>query len=570
MRTGIRTWLAALLLGCIAGCSPPPTSTGDEAGAVPDGSGEPGVPSSSAEPGGSGTYAELVTLFEEFLAWKEPPTSAGFADYGPEAIGKRRTDIAQFQDRLGNMGVSDWTRAQKVDFLTVRAHFDEQDFILNITQPWARDPAFYVDQLLRLTFVDLPVEGEALEDLQSRLRAVPGFLEQARQNLTDVAGDYADFAIFNLTNADGVGHTHPYRSVPPAGTIGWYEDLMERAGAQPELEADISTAMTAVKDMHAWLVSSRDTMTAQNGVGEQALDWFLKYVKMIPYTSQEILVLAEREQQRLRAFYTLERHKNRNLPEIMLPDSREEYHRRLASTDANVRRFLVEEEFISIPDFIPSDWQVMGFNVPWIERAIPPNFWEQVQFRDPSPDHLHAVIPGHRFDTMVEKNLNHPIRRISFGDRREGWAVYLEEAALQAGLLDDLPRTRELIYVFGLWRAVRTIGDVRNQRNELTAAETLEFWMKATPWLDAGVGRKYAYLRPSPGHGLHYTMGAMQMYRLLADRQHQLGDDFVLKDFHDDLMSRGRVPVALIRYEMTGYEDDVRDLWDRPPVSALE
>jgi hypothetical protein len=402
------------------------------------------------------------------------------------------------------------------------------------------------------------------------LRAIPGFLEQAKQNLVDVAGDYADLAIFNLTNSDGVGHTHPYRSVPPAGAIGWYEDLMERAAIQPELKVDISSAMGAVKDFHQWLVNNRDTMTAQNGVGEKALDWYLKYVKIIPHTSEEILVLAERERQRLSAYYTLERHRNRNVPEIKLPNSQEEYEQRLASTDSNIRRFLVDEEFITIPDYIPSDWRKMGFNVPWIKRSIPPNFWEQVQFRDPSPDHLHAVIPGHRFDTWVEKNLNHPIRRISFGDRREGWGVYLEEAALQTGLLDELPRARELIYVFGLWRAVRTIGDVRNQRNELTASETVDYWMSMTPWLDKGVARKYAQLRPAPGHGLHYTMGALQMYRLLADRQQQLGDDFVLKDFHDDLMSRGRVPLALIRYEMTGYEDDVRELWDRTPLSELK
>ena len=559
MRTGLQTILAALLIAGVFGCSPPPasTSTDEQAATV------------SGEPSGSGSYEDLVTLFNEFLAWKDPPTTAGFADYGVDAIARRRIEISQFQERLEDMAVVDWARSQKVDYLTVRAHFDEQDFILNITQPWSRDPAFYVDQLLRLTFVDLPVEGEALEDLQSRLRAVPAFLEQAKGNLTDVAGDYADLAIFNLTNSDGVGHTHPYRDVPPAGTIGWYEDLMARATTQPELETDIQTAMDAVKGMHQWLVSNRDTMTAQNGVGEEALDWFLKHVKMIPYTSEEVLVLAEREQQRLRAYYALERHKNRDLPEITLSDSREEYHRRLASTDFNVRQFLVDEMFITIPDYIPSDWQEMGFNVPWIERSIPPNFWEQVQFRDPSPDHLHAVIPGHRFDTFVEKNLNHPIRRISFGDRREGWAVYLEEAALQAGLLDDLPRTRELIYVFGLWRAVRTMGDVLNQRNEMTAAETVDWWMSVTPWLDKGVARKYAYLRPSPGHGLHYTMGAFQMYRLLADRQHQLGDDFVLRDFHDELMSRGRIPVALIRYEMTGYEDDVREFWNRTPLSAL-
>jgi len=558
MRTYIQTVLATLLFGCIIGCSPPSDSTDGQQTNLPE------------ESSGSQTYEDLVPLFHEFLEWRDPPTVAGFANYNPEITNKRRASMMQFQERLEAFSFADWEPAQKVDYLAVRAHFDEQDFILNITQPWSRNPVFYADQLLRLTFIDLPLEGEALANLQSQLRAIPGFLEQAKQNLVDVAGDYADLAIFNLTNSDGVGHTHPYRSIPPAGAIGWYEDLMERAAIQPELKVDISSAMGAVKDFHQWLVNNRDTMTAQNGVGEKALDWYLKYVKIIPHTSEEILVLAERERQRLSAYYTLERHRNRNVPEIKLPNSQEEYEQRLTSTDSNIRRFLVDEEFITIPDYIPSDWREMGFNVPWIKRSIPPNFWEQVQFRDPSPDHLHAVIPGHRFDTWVEKNLNHPIRRISFGDRREGWGVYLEEAALQTGLLDELPRARELIYVFGLWRAVRTIGDVRNQRNELTASETVDYWMSMTPWLDKGVARKYAQLRPAPGHGLHYTMGALQMYRLLADRQQQLGDDFVLKDFHDDLMSRGRVPLALIRYEMTGYEDDVRELWDRTPLSELK
>lgn len=311
-------------------------------------------------------------------------------------------------------------------------------------------------------------------------------------------------------------------------------------------------------------------MTAPNGVGPEALDWFLKHAKLIPYTSAEILVLAQRELERTWAYYALDEHRNRKLPALTLSKSRDEYHRRLAETDAKIRRFLVEEEFITIPDHIPTDWQEMGFNVPFIDRGTQPNYWEQVQYRDPSPDHLHAVIPGHRFDGRIEERNPHPIRgKISFGDRREGWAVYLEEAALLAGLFEDRPRTRELIYIFGLWRAARTIGDVRNQRNELSAPETIEYWMRWTPFLDENVSRRYAYLRASPGHGLHYTIGAIQVCKLLGERRHQLGPKFVLKDFHDDFMSRGRLPVALIRYEMTGYDDQVREFWNRTPVSAL-
>ena len=283
-----------------------------------------------------------------------------------------------------------------------------------------------------------------------------------------------------------------------------------------------------------------------------------------------MLVLAQREFDRLFASYALEQHRNRHLPEIALPRSREEYQQRLADTDTLIRGWLVHEEVITIPDFIPTDWREMGYNVPWIVRPQGPNFWEQVQFRDPSPDHLHAVIPGHRFDAIVSARIDHPIRsKVNFGARREGWAVYLEEGMMRAGALESRPRARELIYLFGIWRAARTLGDLMNQRNEMTAAETADYWVEITPMLDPDVARKYAHVRPQPGHGLQYTIGALQIARLLGERKRALRGDFVLKEFHDDLMSKGKLPVALIHYEMTGDEDVVRDFWNRESLDSL-
>ena len=74
------------------------------------------------------------------------------------------------------------------------------------------------------------------------------------------------------------------------------------------------------------------------------------------------------------------------------------------------------------------------------------------------------------------------------------------------------------------------------------------------------------YLRRPPGYGLGYTVGMLQVQRLLADRKRQLGDAFVLKDFHDEFMAAGRLPVSLIRWEMTGLGDEVEALWLREPL----
>ena len=535
-----------------------------------------------SKPDGAGSHADLVSLFDEFLDWRDPPVltdirqvtapaAAALPDYTQAYVAERQAQLEAFQQRLLDMGVTRWDRAEQIDYLVVRAVLDEMEFILHVTQPWARDPNFYVDQLLRPAFTSLPLQDEALAGFTATLRSIPQVFAQAQRNLHAPVGDYADMAIFNLTTEDGVNAGHPARRAIPAGLIGWYEDLAARARAQqPELAPAAEAALQSARDYHAWLLDNREGMTDGAGVGREALDWFLRHVKMLPYDSHDILVLARREMERQRAFLALERHRNRALEEIELPADEAAYLQRLAETDALIRNWMESESIISTPDFIPEDWQEMGYNVPWVEREGPPNFWEQIQYRDPAPDHLHAVIPGHRYDSWVERHNEHPIRgRISFGERREGWALYLEDAALQLGLFESRPRTRELIYIMGLWRAARSYGDVRNQLNDWSGEQAVDWWVKVTPYMDAGVARRYAYLRPSPAHGLHYTIGSLQTYRLLADRYAQLGDDFDLQEFHDDYMSRGRIPHSLIRYEMTGLDDDMSRLWQRTRLSEL-
>jgi hypothetical protein len=82
----------------------------------------------------------------------------------------------------------------------------------------------------------------------------------------------------------------------------------------------------------------------------------------------------------------------------------------------------------------------VGFNVPWIERDGGPNYWEQIQYRDPPRTTGMRDIPGHKVDGACCATIDHPIRRhFRDGGRMEGWALYLEETPLQLGYYEQRP-----------------------------------------------------------------------------------------------------------------------------------
>ena len=531
-------------------------------------------------PAGTGSYSELIALVESFEDWKASTADplanitvngagqeiAPVANNSPSHIATRLEALALLQSKLTTMNVASWPRAQQVDWLAVRSRLDQQEYLLRLSRPWARDPGFYVDKMLWPTFTELPVSGEQKTRLMAELRSMPVLIAQARETLDEVAADYADLALHNLSNSDGVGHGHPYRATPPAGVVGWYQDLLARAEkTQPDLVDDIIAAGEAVTAFKDWLQEQRPTWTASAGSGKAAFDWYLKHVKMMPWDSDDLVVLGERELDRLWGLYALERHRNRGLSELKPAVDGEDYASRIAATDTRIRTFLRDESIITIPD----DVGILDTNVPWLVRPKGRNFWEEVQFRDPSPDHLHAVIPGHRFDILMAERQAHPIRsKIYSGARVEGWATYLEEAMLQAGLFEDQPRVRELIQIFGIFRAARVPADVWLQTHRMNADDAVTYWMERVPYLDADVARVDAeiYLRRPPGYGVGYTVGKLQMERLLADRKRQLGDDFELKAFHDYIMTAGLLPLSLLRWDLTGLDDEVQRLWLREPL----
>ncbi len=146
--------------------------------------------------------------------------------------------------------------------------------------------------------------------------------------------------------------------------------------------------------------------------------------------------------------------------------------------------------------------------------------------------------------------------------RAEGLATDMEEMMMSAGLFDEKPRSRELVYIMVAQRAARAISGLRMHSNEFDIDEARRFASAHTPrgWLKADSGLNWGeqglYLE-QPGYGTSYITGKLLIDELLAERARQLGDEFTLLGVLDEFLASGVIPVSLIAWELTGHQDEI-------------
>jgi hypothetical protein len=498
-----------------------------------------------------------VAIDAELGNLREPQTLDGVPQFGPEAMQNRASAIETLQGRLAQIDPSAWSVAGKVDYLLVWARANGMEFEHRVTRPWQRDPIFYLNLVRRTPYIGLPSD-----DVGDSLAVVPAILEQARANLIEPNGELTDLALFHLQSFDGVGQGQPYRDDPPAGTIGWYADLCRRLqDRQPDVGATCKAALRAVEGYRDWLLAGRPKMSASAGIGTENLEWYFRRVRLLPFGVHEIVLLGEREFHRYRVAYEIVRNRNRDLPELELTRSAEQHEQRTREAEIEIRQMVAEQELLTLPTDIPATFDTDTF---WSPRArTDRHFWEEIQFRNAFNNHIHASIPGHRFDGLLAKRVENPIRR-GYGDssRAEGWATYLEETFLLAGLTRDVPRADELFYAALMKRASRIYAETMLHSGAIGLEEANRYMIEFVPYMEEDLGRYdlEGYLR-RPGSGSGYIIGKIQLEKLLSERSLQLEESFRLGAFHDDLLSRGMIPLTLIRWEMTGADDEVQLLW---------
>ncbi len=419
-------------------------------------------------------------------------------DYSATAMAAKAKALPQWRKRLDAIDTRGWPIEQQNDYKLVKAEMNGFDFNLRVLRPWARDPAFYVSvwaarsdcpsregplayPAIELYNFKFPLSAESQRELTTRIGAIPALLTEARQNLKD--SNARDLWVW------GAGELHNQSEILAsleAGTLtvstlegSQHADL---AGAGPELHAAIVNARKATDDFIAWLKQMAPGKTGASGVGKENYNWYQQNVHFVPFTWDEQVVLLHRELERAQAALRLEELNNRNLPPLEPVANAAAFekltHARLDTFDA----FLVTQQIIPDKPYIkPALEQQLGHFVPEDQRI----FFTRVTHREPM---LLLSHDYHWIDLarMRDEPNPSPIRRLAslsniWDNRAEGFATAFEEIVMHAGLYDDNPRAKELVWIMLANRAARGLASLYVQANEMNLEQAGQFHAKWTP-----------------------------------------------------------------------------------------
>ncbi len=518
-------------------------------------------------------YSQLLVLFEDWREFENPPTLDGAPDYTAERSAERHVELQHYLARLYNIDTSLWPVEQKVDWHLVRAEMNGFDFNHRVLKPWVRDPAFYQSVWMDKSDVPghegpthhgitefwtyaLPLTGAEEERLIADLSVIAPLMSQAQRNLT---GNARDLWITGIRDIRGQRRN--------------LDTIAELTGGSKndELARVIGEAQAATDALIAWLERESTNKNGPSGIGKDNYTWYQQNVHLVPLTWEDEVRLLQRELDRAWSSLKLEEHRNRKLPPLVAASTPEEYDALAERSAARFLRFLEEEEILTYKDYFETALrQHLGVYVPEETRNF---FWIAAHY-DPTPLYTHFY---HWFELarMEKEPHGSPIRQGSllyniFDSRNEGTATGVEEMFMHAGLYDDNPRAREIVWIMLAQRAARGLGSLYAHANEMTMEEAGNVHMEWTPrgWMKTEkellIFEQHLYLR-QPGYGTSYVTGKYLLERALADYSKQLearGKEFRLADFFDRLNSIDSIPIALGRWEMTGLDNDMRLILD--------
>lgn len=182
------------------------------------------------------------------------------------------------------------------------------------------------------------------------------------------------------------------------------------------------------------------------------------------------------------------------------------------------------------------------------------NYWVNTYRLDRRPLYvlealtLHEAVPGHHLQGSIAREMKDvPKFRNStyisaFG---EGWGLYSEYLGIEAGFYQD-PYSDFGRLTYEMWRACRLVVDTGMHAKGWTRQQAMDYLANNTALSLHNVKTEIDRYISWPGQALSYKIGELTIKELRAKAEKDLGSDFDLREFHDQLLKNGSMPLSML------------------------
>lgn len=168
---------------------------------------------------------------------------------------------------------------------------------------------------------------------------------------------------------------------------------------------------------------------------------------------------------------------------------------------------------------------------------------------------LHEAIPGHHYQISLQQENEKLPKFRRFGGNNayvEGWALYCESLGKELGLYTD---PYQYMGALGdeMHRAIRLVVDVAMHAKGMTREEAIQYMMDNEPLSEEGTVAEIERYMVNPAQALGYKIGALKIRELRTKYEQQMGTDFKLSSFHENILKDGSLPLEVLENKMDSW-----------------